>query len=89
MAKKKTKTTDAPKAGVFIYLGPSIRGVVQNATIYSGTKDEICKRLAGPISAFPAIERLIVPVAETATVQKQIKAGSNPYAHAYEKLLKS
>lgn len=44
-----------------VYLGPSIRGVVQNGTIYSGTKEEILEFLAPAIEKYPRIADLICP----------------------------
>ncbi len=42
------------------YIGPSIRGVVQNGTIYSGTKEEILEFLAPAIEKYPRIADLVI-----------------------------
>ena len=34
---KEKKAAPAKDTGFFVYLGPSIRGVIQTATIYTGT----------------------------------------------------
>ena len=42
--------------GLYVYLGPTIRGAVANGAIYKGIKSEILKN----IPAVPQIERLLV-----------------------------
>lgn len=42
--------------GIYVYLGPTIRGAVTNGAIYKGIKSEILKN----IPAVPQIERLLV-----------------------------
>lgn len=44
----------------FIYLGPSIRGVIQKATLYEGTRPEVEALLAFAIEKYPRIKSLLV-----------------------------
>lgn len=54
----KEKPADDP--GRFcVYIGPSIRGVIQSNTIYPGTKQEVQKHLADAIERYPLIAKLI------------------------------
>ena len=46
-----TKKSDGKAAGFCVYLGPSIRGVIQSGTVYRGGKAAVLKELA------PALER--------------------------------
>ena len=45
--------------GFCVYLGPSIRGVVQQGTIYEGSLEEVKLRLAPAIERYPRIAALI------------------------------
>lgn len=53
MVKKKNQS------GFCAYLGPTIRGVVQNGTIYEGGLDEVLALLAPAIERYPLIAKLI------------------------------
>lgn len=44
----------------FAYIGPSIRGVIQRNTIYTGTRAEVEESLADQIRRFPRIKKLLV-----------------------------
>lgn len=54
-----TKAADE-EAPFFIYLGPTIQGVIQNATIYKGTRREVEKYLEREIKKYPRIRVLII-----------------------------
>ena len=60
--KKDTPKKEAPKkeASFFMYLGPTIQGVIQNASIYAGTKAEVEKKLANAIEKAPRIRNLLI-----------------------------
>ncbi len=78
----KTVEKASEKSGVFVYLGPSIRGVINNGSVFSGTKSEISERI--PRCDFnPQIEKLIVPDHEIAAVKAKIKNGGNTYSKAF------
>ena len=82
MAKKQNS---APVAGVYVYLGPSIRGVIQKGTIFRGAKGEIVKRFSSS-ELLPDIDKLIVPDKELISVKSKIEQGGNPYSYAYRRL---
>ena len=89
MVKKSTKTEKAaPKkdAGFFVYLGPSIRGVIQTATIFEGSRAEVEEFLAGPIERYPRIKRLLVPGDTLAEDRIKVKTPGNGLYVAYMKL---
>ena len=44
MSRKKPVVKTEEKA-IYMYIGPSIRGVIQQGTIYEGTMDEILTKL--------------------------------------------
>lgn len=86
--KKKNESAPAEKEEVFVYLGPSIRGVIQNGTIYKGKKTEIVKRLSFMITAYPDILKLIIAADEAMVVKRNIENGTGREARAYRALLK-
>lgn len=74
MVKVKPK---ASPTGFCAYLGPSIRGVVQNGTIYEGTKETVIGLLAGQIEQYPRIAKLIIPGDELPEARVKIKTKGN------------
>ena len=91
MVKKDTKEKKAvaPKKdrGFLVYLGPSIRGVIQTATIYEGTRAEVEEFLAGPIERYPKIKRLLVSGETLAEDRIKVKTPGNGLYAAYMKLV--
>ena len=81
MAKK-----TAEKDGVFIYLGPSIRGVIQKGSIYRGTRESVLSSIAFAIEKYPKIERLIVADNEIVSAKQKIAVGGNSLSNAYRVL---
>ena len=59
----------AAESRVWVYLGPSIRGVVTNGRIYFGSKAEIIEKLKD----YPQIERLIVADHNVAKAKSDLK----------------
>jgi len=57
---KKPVKQPAPGAGFVMYLGPTIVGVIQNASVYSGTLQEVTEKLAGVIEKYPRVRALLV-----------------------------
>lgn len=96
MSSKKTKrepggqgTPRTEKPGVYVYVGPTVRGVIQEGTIYAGKKAEVLARVGAAIDAFPRVADLIVPAGTVAAVRHQIKNGTNLYSIAYREMLKN
>lgn len=91
MVKKATKEkkAEAPKhePGFFVYLGPSIRGVIQTATIFTGTREEVEEFLAGPIERYPRIKRLLVSGETLPEDRVKVKTPGNGLYAAYVKLV--
>ena len=74
---KEKKAALVKETGFFVYLGPSIRGVIQTATIYEGTKAEVEEFLAGPIERYPRIKRLLVSGETIAEDRIKVKTPGN------------
>jgi len=63
--------------GFCVYLGPSIRGVVQNGTIYEGSLETVKNKLAEAIERYPRIASLISTGDELAENRVRIKNKGN------------
>ena len=72
---------------VYVYIGPSIRGVVQKRTIYAGTKAEVEEALAGAIQRYPRIRSLIVSGDTLAADRVSIKTPGTRLNNEFKKLL--
>ena len=64
-------------SGFCAYLGPTIRGVVQQGTIYEGSLDDVKRRLAYAIEKYPRIAALISTGDELAENRVKIKTKGN------------
>lgn len=83
-AEEKTAESDAR---IWVYLGPSIRGIVINGRIFSGSKAEVVQQLENGIREYPQIERLIVSDRELTRARNDLKAKRGIYI-PYEELNK-
>jgi len=73
----KTAAPKPAKCGFCIYLGPSIRAEIQNATIISTTRDKALKDNKELISKFPLVADLIVPGDEIVTARSNVGTPGN------------
>ncbi len=71
MNNKKKKAENA----IYVYAGPSIRGVIQCGTIYRGTKDEVLTSIADVIEKYPQVKYLIAKDTELSEIKAKIKSG--------------
>ncbi len=74
------------KSGVWVYIGPNIRGIVTNGGIFVGTKSEVLKRLPDGWRKYPKIERLLVSDSAVARVKEQIYEGKGGISAAYKEV---
>ena len=89
-----TKKSDGKAAGLCVYLGPSIRGVIQSGTVYRGGKAAVLKELAPALERHPLIASLVV-TSDTLPVDRiKVKTAGNllnvnykSYAEEYEEFV--
>lgn len=79
--------------GAFVYIGPSILGVISNGTIFTRTTktaisaDVSVRADVRELSAYVSdIMRLVVRVADFAAAKSKLKAGGNALSAAYERI---
>ena len=86
-----TTKADLPaeeKAGIFVYVGPSIRGVITNGSIRRGKKSEIFAALGERGENYPQIKRLLVSDSELARVREKLAKGEGAISAVYQALEK-
>lgn len=86
--KKKTaaKESDGKAAGFCVYLGPSIRGVIQSGTVYRGSKADVLKELAPALERHPLIATLVVTGDTLPEDRIKVKTAGNLLNVNYKKL---
>lgn len=84
-AKKKTAKKSGG-AGFCVYLGPSIRGVIQTGTVYRGDKPEVLDLLAPAIEKYPLIASLVVGGNTLPEDRIKVKTAGNLLNVNYRKL---
>lgn len=85
MAKKLTPEPEE----VFVYVGPTVQGVAQNGTIYTGTRKAVLAKFRSAAERYPQIGDLIVRDAEVAAARAKIKRGGNALAQTFRQIQKS
>lgn len=84
--KSTTKKSDGKSAGFCVYLGPSIRGVIQSGTVYRGSKSDVMKEIAPALERYPMIASLVV-ASDTLPVDRiKVKTAGNLLNVNYKKL---
>ncbi len=82
--------TDTPKTddikGVFVYLGPTIRGIVTNGMIIFGTKADVFERLSGGLEKYPLIAKLVFRDKNVAAAREKISNKTGSVYVAYKRL---
>lgn len=74
------------KSGVCAYIGPTILGVIQRGTIYSGSKEQVLKKfeVARAIGKYPAIADLMVTMDELVTARIKVKTPGESLYKTYK-----
>ena len=85
-APKKTKKPDGKAAGFCVYLGPSIRGVIQSGAVYRGGKADVLSELAPALERYPLIASLIVTGDTLPEDRIKVKTAGNLLNVNYKKL---
>lgn len=78
---------------VYVYVGPSLRGIVNNGRIFRGTRENILSGIganaeaAGMAKKLPKISRLLVADTEAAHAKELLAEGGNGLSRAYAAVL--
>ena len=71
---------------VYVYVGPSIKGVITNGSIYRGTRSAVLAQLEPAVQKYPKIERFIVADKDVSAAKEKLKKGNNGLSAAYRAL---
>lgn len=77
---KKTKAEETKQPEQVIYVGPSIKNVVRQHTVYTNGLPVILEEKAKEL---PAIKKLVVPVSKLTEVREQLKQTGTAYSVFY------
>lgn len=72
--------------GLCVYLGPSIRGVIQSGQIFPVAKEQAIRSIGSAVSAYPLIADLIVPGGSLPAERVKVKTPGNLLYVKYHKL---
>lgn len=77
---------------IYVYIGPSIRGVVNNGRIFKGSIDGIKKELIAAVQIngiedkMPKIERLLVQDKDLSSAKQKLSENGNVLSEAFKEL---
>ena len=91
MAKKEQpaashRATEVNKSGVYVYIGPNIKGLIQTGSIYRGTREDAYKAAAAAIEKQPLVKTLIVSGDALPEARLKVKVPGNVLYANYQKL---
>lgn len=84
---KNSEKAGGPPSGFYIYLGPTIRGLIQANTIYRGDRAHALAEAKEAIEKYPLIKTLIVPGDYLPVARLRIKTPGNALHANYVKLV--
>lgn len=78
--------TGADRSGFCIYIGPSIKGLIRNGTIYRGTREEALRTAAAAVEKQPLVRSLIVSGDALPEARRKVKTPGNALYAGFQKL---
>ena len=85
-AEKAAETPVHNKSGFYCYIGPNLKGLIQNGDIFRGTKKEALARAAAAVEAQPLVKMLIVSGDVLDSARIKVKKPGNVLYDSYRKL---
>ena len=87
--KEATLKQSAKDTGLCVYLGPNIRGVIQNGQIFSASRELVLKELAEGLKKHPQIAALIVSGGDMPNALSEVRAPGTLMNAQYNRLADS
>lgn len=81
------KKEPAGNGGFFVYIGPSIIGVIQSGAIFRDDSPEDKHALTAAIARIPEIKPLLIPGTQLAQARVKLKTPGNALNVSYNKLV--
>ncbi len=70
-----------------VYIGPSVRGLIQSNTVYRGSREDALKKAALAVNEYPDyISKLIVTGAKLPLARRALDDANSVYSRTYRKL---
>ncbi len=76
-----------PPSGFYIYLGPTIRGLIQANEIYRGNREYALTKAQPAIQKYPLIKTLIIPGDYLPAARLKLKSSGNALHANYTRLV--
>lgn len=76
-----------PPSGFYIYLGPTIRGLIQANEIYRGNREYALTKAQPAIQKYPLIKTLIIPGDYLPAARQKLKTSGNALHANYTRLV--
>ena len=86
--KTERRQHEVNNSGFYMYIGPTIRGVIQNGDIYRGTRAEAVEKAASAIEKYKLVKPLIVSGDALPVARLRLKEPGNAFYVNYRKLSK-
>ena len=86
---KKIDPSEKKPVGFCVYIGPTILGLIQSGTIYTGSIEEAKSRAAEAIGRYPLVEHLIIPGESLAQARADVSAGNTYLGTLYRRIATS
>lgn len=83
---KNSEKAGGPPSGFYIYIGPTIPGLIQANTIYRGSREHALTDAKEAIEKYPLIKTLIVPGDYLPAARLKIKTTGNALHANYVRL---
>ena len=86
--KTERRQHEVNNSGFYMYIGPTIRGVIQNGKMYRGTRAEAMEKAASAIEKYKLVKSLIVSGDALPVARMRLKEPGNAFYVNYRKLSK-
>ena len=86
-ALKNNERAGGPPSGFYIYLGPTIRGLIQANEIYRGNREYALTKAQPAIQKYPLIKTLIIPGDYLPAARQKLKTSGNALHANYTRLV--
>ncbi|WP_295757396.1 hypothetical protein [uncultured Oscillibacter sp.] len=73
-------------SGIYMYIGPSLKGLIQTGTIYRGDRARALEQAAAAIDARPLVKTLIVSGSALPEARRKVKTPGNVLYANYQEL---
>lgn len=85
-SKNSVDVKESGNIGFYVYIGVTIKGVIQHGTIFK-TKEDALDMLSPFLGKYPDVPYLVVPNTELADARLRVKESGNTYYNANQRII--